>query len=45
MQTIRIWLERIFENWQEASATDFAFATAWIVVVGFLISKLTARPG
>ncbi|MFQ5733355.1 MAG: hypothetical protein ACE5KM_15550 [Planctomycetaceae bacterium] len=41
---VNYWCERIFNNWQEATTYDFAFATAWIVVAGFLIARLTTRP-
>ena len=39
---IASWCEKIMENWDKATVNDYAFATAWIIVAGFLISKLTA---
>jgi len=39
---IHFWCHRIMENWHSATVYDYAFATAWILVVGFLVSKLTA---
>ncbi len=41
-QQISYWCQKIMENWDKATVHDYAFATAWIIVVGFLISKLSA---
>ena len=35
--------ERILENWHEATLYDYAFATAWILVAGFLIARFSTR--
>jgi hypothetical protein len=39
---ITIWCQKIMENWHEATGYDYAFTTAWIIVVGFLVAKLTS---
>ena len=39
---INFWCQKIMENWHQATPYDYAFTTAWILVVGFLIAKLTA---
>jgi hypothetical protein len=33
---------KIMENWHEATAYDYAFTTAWIVIVGFLVAKMNS---
>lgn len=38
---ITIWCQTIMENWHNATLYDFAFAMAWILIGGFLISRLT----
>lgn len=39
---ITFWCQKIIDNWHEATMYDYAFTTGWIIVVGFLIAKLTA---
>lgn len=31
-----------FTSWSDATLTDYAFAMAWVILVGYLISKLTS---
>jgi len=39
---ITTWCQKALEYWHEATVLDYAFATAWIVVVGYLIAKVNS---
>jgi len=41
---ISLWCQRILNTWYSATLVDYAFAVAWVVIVGYLISKLTSYP-
>lgn len=39
---ISIWCQKLLENWHNATIYDYAFLTAWVLVAGFLISKISS---
>ena len=39
---IQTWCQKLMDNWANATLYDFAFTAAWIVLIGFLISKTTS---
>lgn len=39
---IDVLCHKIFESWHAATLYDYAMLTAWVLVAGFLISKLTS---
>ena len=39
---IQTWCQKLMDNWANATLYDFAFTAAWIMLIGFLISKTTS---
>ena len=39
---IQTWCQKVMDNWANATLYDFAFIAAWIVLIGFLVSKTTS---
>jgi hypothetical protein len=40
---ITTWCQKILENWHQATPWDYAFATAWVIVVGYLVAKVNSN--
>lgn len=36
---LRNLISRVLEAWSNASLYDYAFAAAWIILIGYLVSK------
>lgn len=39
---LSFWCQKILHCWQSATLQDYLFAVAWVVLIGYLISKMSS---